>query len=116
MLGPVLLLDSGVTPYLVENRIKSEKMQRIPNFAQVGRSPAQEVQRVGEESLPQRKLYFNDNVSENGGPGRSPGELWVLSFSGKYLARRRNIPQNKSTNPNLSLPHHSLKKTDMPRV
>ena len=29
----------------------------------------------------------------NGDRGRSPGELWVLSFAGKYLARGRNIPR-----------------------
>ena len=89
---PILLLDSGVTPYLGKNLVFFTFSSDInPVFDQVGRSPAQGIQRVGEESLPQRKLYFNDNVSENGGPGRSPGELWVLSFSGKYLAPEREI-------------------------
>ena len=62
-------------------------------------------------SLPQIKTYFKHSVSEKGGDrGISPGELWVLSFSGKYLAPEREIslscpagrnPKNIPINPNL---------------
>ena len=33
----------------------------------------------------------------SGDRGRSPGELWVLSFAGKCLARRRNSPSRRRT-------------------
>ena len=51
--------------------------------------------RTGHLSLFPRRTGLGKvaGMRPNGDRGRSPGELWVLSFAGKYLARGRNIPR-----------------------